>query len=186
MSFEILRKSSCWWALKFVNSDTWGLRKRGLKLVTLCLKAWPNHPFLRPSLPCAYWNLKHPVPWEKHCHVICNSWNENTLKPFYNVILGKWFLDERNLGMRKGWFGHAFRHRVTNFKPHFLSPWLSELKNFSAHQQEDFLRISKLTLLLFLVQYGEFAISSLPQNFFKKCIRGHRKFFNWFLLRHVK
>ena len=55
------------------------------------------------------------------------------------------------LGLRKGWFGHAFRHRVTNFKPHFLSPQVSELKNFSAHQQEDFLTISKLTLLFFLV-----------------------------------
>ena len=41
--------------------------------------------------------------------------------------------------------------RVTNFKPHFLSPQKLKLKNFSAHQQEDFLRISKLTLLLFLV-----------------------------------
>ena len=61
VSFEILRKSSCWWALKFFNSDNQELRKWGLKLVTLCLKAWPNHPFLRPSLPCAYWNLKHPV-----------------------------------------------------------------------------------------------------------------------------
>ena len=36
------------------------------------------------------------------------------------------------LGLRKGWFGHAFRHRVTNFEPHFLSPQASELKNFSA------------------------------------------------------
>ena len=53
------------------------------------------------------------------------------------------------LGMRK--FGYAFRHRVTNLKPHFLNPQKSKLKNFSAHQQEDFLRISKLTLLLFLV-----------------------------------
>ena len=51
----------------------------------------------------------------------------------------------------KGWFGHAFRQRVTNFKPNFLSPQVSELKNVSAHQQEDFLRISKLPLLLFLV-----------------------------------
>ena len=51
------------------------------------------------------------------------------------------------------WFGYAFRHRVTNFKPHFLSPQKSKFKNFSAHQQEDFLRISKLTLLLFLLPF---------------------------------
>ena len=48
VSFEILRNSSCWWALKFFNFDFWGLRKWGLKLVTLCLKAWPNQPFSGP------------------------------------------------------------------------------------------------------------------------------------------
>ena len=45
VSFEILRKSSCWWTLKFFNFDFWGLRKLGLKLVTLYLKAWPNQTF---------------------------------------------------------------------------------------------------------------------------------------------
>ena len=40
-----------------------------------------------------------------------------------------------------------------NFKPHFLSSTWSKLKNVSAHQKEDFLRFSKLTLLLFLVSF---------------------------------
>ena len=48
VSFEILRKSSCWWALKFFNFNFWGLRKWGFKLVTLCLQAWPNQPFSCP------------------------------------------------------------------------------------------------------------------------------------------
>ena len=60
-------------------------------------------------------------------------------------------LCQEKTGTEKVWFGHAFWCRVTNFKPHLLSPQKSKLKNFSAHQQEDFLRISKLTLLLFLV-----------------------------------
>ena len=45
------------------------------------------------------------------------------------------------------------KHRVTNFKPLFLSPLRSKLKNFSAHQKENFLRILKLTLHLFLVPF---------------------------------
>ena len=60
-------------------------------------------------------------------------------------------LCQEKTGTEKVWFGHAFWCRVTNFKPHLLSPQKSKLKNFSAHQQEEFLRISKLTLLLFLV-----------------------------------
>ena len=35
----------------------------------------------------------------------------------------------------KVWFCLAFRHRVTNFKPHFLSPQKSKFKNFNAYQQ---------------------------------------------------
>ena len=57
------------------------------------------------------------------------------------------------LKLRKGQFGCVFKHWVTNFKPLFLSPLRSKLKNFSAHQKENFLRILKLTLLLFLVSY---------------------------------
>ena len=55
--------------------------------------------------------------------------------------------------MKKGQFGCVFKHRVTNFKPLFLSPLRLKLKNFSAHQKENFLRILKLTLLLFLVPF---------------------------------
>ena len=44
VSFEILSKSSCWWQLKFFTFDFWGLKKWGLKLLTLCLKS----NFLRP------------------------------------------------------------------------------------------------------------------------------------------
>ena len=45
-----------------------------------------------------------------------------------------------------------FRHQVRDFKPHFLGPQRSELKNFSAYQQENFLSYLKLTLSLFLEQ----------------------------------
>ena len=34
----------------------------------------------------------------------------------------------------------VFRHRVTNFKPHILSPQKLKLKNSSAHQKEDLLK----------------------------------------------
>ena len=57
------------------------------------------------------------------------------------------------LKLRKGQFGCVFKHWVTNFKPLFLSPLRSKLKNFSAHQKENFLRILKLTLLLFQVPF---------------------------------
>ena len=60
VSFEILRKSSSWWALKFFNLDFWGLRKWGLKLVTLCLKAWPNQHFSGPV--CLLCILKSETP----------------------------------------------------------------------------------------------------------------------------
>ena len=39
------------------------------------------------------------------------------------------------------------------FKPNFLSPPWSKMKNFSVHQKEEDLRISKITLLLFLVPF---------------------------------
>ena len=55
--------------------------------------------------------------------------------------------------LRNSQFGCVFKHRVTNFKPLFLSPLRSKLKNFSVHQKENFLRILKLTLLLFLVPF---------------------------------
>ena len=42
VSFEILRSSAFWWALKFFIFDHGGLRKLGLKRVTLYLKTWPN------------------------------------------------------------------------------------------------------------------------------------------------
>ena len=63
VSFEILRKSSCWWALKFFNLDFGGLRKWGLKLVTLYLKVWPNQT---SSGPVCLWHIekwKTPFTW---------------------------------------------------------------------------------------------------------------------------
>ena len=47
----------------------------------------------------------------------------------------------------------CFWHGVPNLKPQFLSPTLSKPKNFSAHQKENFLRFSKLTLHLFLLSF---------------------------------
>ena len=47
----------------------------------------------------------------------------------------------------------SFQIWGTLFKPNFLSPPRSKMKNFSAHQTEDGLRISKIPLLLFLVQF---------------------------------
>ena len=43
----------------------------------------------------------------------------------------------------------CFSYGVTHFKPNFLRPPWSKMKNFSAHQKEEGLRISKNTLLLF-------------------------------------
>ena len=57
------------------------------------------------------------------------------------------------LDLRKSQYGWNFKRRVTNFKPLFLSPLRSKLKNFSAHQKENFLRFLKLILLLFLVSF---------------------------------
>ena len=68
VSFEILRNSSCWWALKFFNFDFWGLSKWGLKLVTLHQKAWPNQTF---SVPVFSWH----------------KWNWNTLVFHMNISL---------------------------------------------------------------------------------------------------
>ena len=47
----------------------------------------------------------------------------------------------------------CFWHGVPNFKPQFLSPTWSKPKNFSAHLKEDYLRFSKITILLFLVSF---------------------------------
>ena len=74
VSFEILRNSSCWWALKFFNFDFWGRRKWGLKLVTLCLKAWPNQPFSGPVC------LMHIEKWNTlilHLSIYPSSTKEN-------------------------------------------------------------------------------------------------------------
>ena len=99
--------------------------------------------------------LKHPcLPYEYFFIVILNHFNDFLLwmRDRYSSVKGILLLNmPKQTGPEKGWFGHAFRHRVTNFKPHFLSPQKSKLKNFSAHKQEEFLRISKLTLLLFIV-----------------------------------
>ena len=158
VSFEIFRKSSCWWALKFFNLDFWGLRKWGLKLVTLCLKAWPNQHFSGPVslMHIEKWNtliytwVSIPLPQKK---IIddkkCFKHNKEIF--IWKTRVFQFQLCQKKTVTEKVWFGHAFRCRVTNFKPHFLSPQKLKLKNFSAHQQEDFLRISKLTLLLFLV-----------------------------------
>ena len=54
---------------------------------------------------------------------------------------------------RRGQFGHVFRYGVTLFKPNSLSPPWSKMNNFSAHQKEEDLRISIITLLLFLVLF---------------------------------
>ena len=48
---------------------------------------------------------------------------------------------------------NVFRYGVTLFKPNFLIPPWSKMKNFSGHQKAEDLRISKLTLLLFLVPF---------------------------------
>ena len=99
--------------------------------------------------------LKHPcLPYEYFFIVFLNHFNDFLLwmRDRYSSVKGILLLNmPKQTGPEKGWFGHAFRHRVTNFKPHFLSPQKSKLKNFSAHKQEEFLRISKLTLLLFIV-----------------------------------
>ena len=50
-------------------------------------------------------------------------------------------------------FQSCFSYGVTHLKPNFLSPPWAKMKNFSAHQKAEDLRISKLTLLLFLVPF---------------------------------
>ena len=50
-------------------------------------------------------------------------------------------------------FCHDFKSRVTIFKRIFLRPQESKWKSFSAHQQENYMQIPKLTLLLFLVPF---------------------------------
>ena len=50
-------------------------------------------------------------------------------------------------------FQSCFSYGVTHLKPNFLNPPWSKMKNFSAHQKAEDLRISKLTLLLFLVPF---------------------------------
>ena len=50
-------------------------------------------------------------------------------------------------------FCHDFKSRVTIFKCIFLRPQESKWKSFSAHQQENYMQIPKLTLLLFLVPF---------------------------------
>ena len=61
---------------------------------------------------------------------------------------------------------YLFIYGVILFKPNFLSPPLSKMKNFSAHQKEEDLRITKITLLLFLVPYlGEFGLSNMGTFF---------------------
>ena len=50
-------------------------------------------------------------------------------------------------------FCHDFKSRVTIFKCNFLRPQESKWKSFSAHQQENYMQIPKLTLLLFLVPF---------------------------------
>ena len=70
--------------------------------------------------------------------------------------LEKNVFDERNpLDKRKDHLVEIFDRGVKNFKPYFLSPTWSKLNNFSAHQKEDILRFSKLTLLLLLVSFLE-------------------------------
>ena len=60
---------------------------------------------------------------------------------------------QRKLDLRKGEFNHLLSYGVTHFKSNFLSPPRSKMKNFSAHQKEEDLRISAITLLLFLVPF---------------------------------
>ena len=50
-------------------------------------------------------------------------------------------------------FQSCFSYGVTHLKTNFLSPPWAKMKNFSAHQKAEDLRISKLTLLLFLVPF---------------------------------
>ena len=105
VSFEILRNSSCLWALKFFNFDFWGLRKWGLKLVTLCLKAWPNQPF---SGPVCLGILRSKIPFTLEYLSLIHKrkslkWFKNTIKKYsygrqgcFNSIYVK-----RKLGLRK-------------------------------------------------------------------------------------
>ena len=132
-----------------------GAKKMGFKNGNPTSKSITKSHFLRPRFILRWWELKHPcLPCEYFVF----------LKFILSAMILLWKRDRYSSGKgvsllnmpkktvpEKVWFGHAFRYRVTNFKPNFLSPQKSKLKNFSAHQQEDFLRISKLTLLLFLV-----------------------------------
>ena len=105
---------------------------------------------LRSETPLFYTWVSIPLPQKK---IIddkkCFKHNKEIF--IWKTRVFQFQLCQKKTVTEKVWFGHAFRCRVTNFKPHFLSPQKLKLKNFSAHQQEDFLRISKLTLLLFLV-----------------------------------
>ena len=71
--------------------------------------------------------------------------------------LGKNSFDERNpfdnKEKEKGFLVKILDRMATNFEPYFLShDWL-KLKNLSAHQKENSMRLSKLTLFLILVPY---------------------------------
>ena len=153
VSFENLRKSSFWWALKFFGFDHVGLRNWGLKLGTPCQK----HDQIKLSSGSGL--LSHNLKWKpcilgENIVILLVIYKIERLVTIPSLRLGKNVFDERkSTWQEKGSFGWDFRQGVTNFKPYFLSPTWSKLNNFSAHQKEDFLRFSKLTLLLFLVAF---------------------------------
>ena len=64
------------------------------------------------------------------------------------------------------------------FKPNFLSPPWSKMKNFSSNQKEDELRISKIPLLLFLVPFlGELWPLKHGDNFYGHPVLYHAHLF---------
>ena len=101
MKFEILRKSSCWWALEFFNSDT----------AVSELESWKANAILVSSIWIfLYCDLKALL-------VINDFLLWQRVIQMYRVFQIPICARQKE----EEWFGHAFRHKVTNFKPHFLT-----------------------------------------------------------------
>ena len=128
-----------------------------LKMVTLLLKSWQKGSyFLEQFLwvfSLMFWGMGHPVhlnilwsivPSKTHCKI------EKRMKKKYIQTSVKTAFE---FAPKNTPFCHDFKSRVTIFKRIFLR--LQELKwqSFSAHQKENYMQITKLTLLLFLVSF---------------------------------
>ena len=73
----------------------------------------------------------------------------STLKLFLplNSNLDTQMLDKQKIWQKK-------KKEVKNFKSIFFSSYIKvKIENFSAHQKENFMNFSKLTLLLFIVPF---------------------------------